>query len=154
MLVAVLHFIMDRDDPYGIVRTLVDALPSGSYVAITQRDHRLHAGAHQGRGRDSRRRPRGTATSSSGRGSEFARFFDGLELVEPGIVSVSEWRADQEPAPRPSAADVSVFGGVARKPWSARQALARREVRRICSRIRVVWVGGFASMHSRSIASA
>jgi hypothetical protein len=116
MLVAVLHFIMDnRDDPYGVVRTLVDALPSGSYVTITNvttdymPEHiKAESLAVQASGRygDIRFRSR----------DEFARFFEGLELVEPGIVSVNEWRAEGEPEPRPSTAEVSVYGAVARKP--------------------------------------
>jgi hypothetical protein len=116
MLVAVLHFLMDdRDDPYGIVRTLVDALPSGSYVTVTNvttdfMPEHIRAATLQtaasGRHGDFQFRPR----------EDFARFFDGLELVEPGIVSVHEWRAQDEPEPRPSAADVSVYGAIARKP--------------------------------------
>ncbi len=47
---------------------------------------------------------------------EFARLtFAGLELAPPGVVLVSEWRPDSN-APRPSAAEVSCYGGVARKP--------------------------------------
>jgi hypothetical protein len=46
----------------------------------------------------------------------FARLaFNGLDLVPPGVVLTSEWR-DDEPGPRPTAADVSAYGGVARKP--------------------------------------
>ena len=46
----------------------------------------------------------------------FARLaFGGLDLVPPGVVLTSEWRND-EPDPRPTAADVSAYGGVARKP--------------------------------------
>ena len=46
----------------------------------------------------------------------FARLaFNGLDLVPPGVVLTSEWRND-EPGPRPTAADVSAYGGVARKP--------------------------------------
>jgi hypothetical protein len=47
---------------------------------------------------------------------EFARFFDGLELLEPGIGSVVEWRPDVPPAQRPSLEDVSIHGAVARVP--------------------------------------
>ncbi|WP_406044287.1 SAM-dependent methyltransferase [Micromonospora sp. NBC_00898] len=48
--------------------------------------------------------------------NEFTRFFDGLELIEPGVRSVAEWRAAAEPQPRPSVVEVSMYGGVARKP--------------------------------------
>jgi hypothetical protein len=49
-------------------------------------------------------------------GQTFARYFDGLELVEPGIVGVPKWRADATPGPRPSVTDVSMYAGVALKP--------------------------------------
>jgi hypothetical protein len=47
---------------------------------------------------------------------DFARFFDGLELLPPGIVSIAEWRADDEPEPRPTPADMASHCAVARKP--------------------------------------
>ncbi len=47
---------------------------------------------------------------------EFARLaFPGLEIVPPGVVLVSEWRPDT-PGPRPTAGEVSCYGGIARKP--------------------------------------
>jgi hypothetical protein len=47
---------------------------------------------------------------------EFARLaFSGLEIVPPGVVLVSEWRPDS-PGPLPTPAEVSCYGGVARKP--------------------------------------
>jgi hypothetical protein len=50
---------------------------------------------------------------------QVARFFTGLELLEPGIVSVADWRAEHEPEPRPTAAEVAWYGAVARKPARA-----------------------------------
>lgn len=47
---------------------------------------------------------------------EVSRFFDRLELVPPGIVSVAEWRAEDEVQPRPSAAETAMYGAVARIP--------------------------------------
>ena len=115
MLIAVLHFIVDRDDPYGIVRTLVDALPSGSYVAITNVTTDFMPAHIKAEAESSQ------ATARYGdirfrTLDEVARFFEGLELVEPGVVSITDWRAEHEPAPRPTAADVSVHGAVGRKP--------------------------------------
>jgi hypothetical protein len=46
--------------------------------------------------------------------AEFARFFDTLELVAPGIVSVPEWRAENEPQPRPTPEETAVYGAVGR----------------------------------------
>jgi len=114
MLIAVMHFVMDHEDPYGIVNRLVEALPAGSYVAITngtsdylsEEDRKKVAAATSGQHGAIRVRSR----------AEFARFFDGLELVDPGIVSVAEWRAEDEPEPRPTAAEAALYGAVARKP--------------------------------------
>ncbi|WP_067508490.1 SAM-dependent methyltransferase [Actinoplanes sp. TFC3] len=46
--------------------------------------------------------------------AESGRFFDGLELIEPGIVAVSDWRPARPPTERPAAADVSIYGAVGR----------------------------------------
>lgn len=48
--------------------------------------------------------------------TEFARFFGGMDLVPPGVVSVAEWRAESEVLPRPTAAETAVYGAVARIP--------------------------------------
>jgi hypothetical protein len=113
-LVAILHFILDDNDPYGVVSRLVDALPSGSYLAMSHATYDFMAAevvAQLDTTNAARRvefRPRSRA--------EFARFFDGLELLPPGIVSVAGWRAEDEPRPRPSAADTATYGAVARIP--------------------------------------
>ncbi|GAA3383873.1 SAM-dependent methyltransferase [Cryptosporangium minutisporangium] len=110
-LVAVLHFFHDNevDDPYRIVRTLVDALPSGSYLAISHASWDYLPPAVAERLQHAQRgevQPRSKA--------EFEQFFTGLELVEPGISLVSEWRDDRSEQPDPS--DVSCYGAVARIP--------------------------------------
>jgi hypothetical protein len=48
--------------------------------------------------------------------AEFTGLFTGLELVEPGVTPVSEWRAESEPEPRPNPAHIAMYGGVGRKP--------------------------------------
>jgi hypothetical protein len=112
MLLAILHFIEDSDDPYGIVVTLVDALPSGSFVTLShgtvdhQSPERLAAMADIIRTTPGQFRSR----------DEVARFVEGLELVPPGIVSVAQWRAENEVQPRPTAAETEVYGLVARVP--------------------------------------
>ena len=112
MLVAFLHFILDEDDPYGIVRRLVEALPPGSYLVVAQATYdplpsdtvaALEAANARG---NPKSRPRSRA--------ELARFFEGLDVLPPGIVSVAEWRADDEPQPRPSFVDISGYAAVAR----------------------------------------
>jgi hypothetical protein len=113
LLVAVLHFIRDDEDPQGIVTTLLDALPSGSYLVATHATWEFTPAVVveklQAANPDGRFVPR--------HGADFVRFFDGLEAVPPGLISVAHWRAEGEAEqPRPSAEDVSCFGYVARKP--------------------------------------
>ncbi|HKA96135.1 MAG TPA: SAM-dependent methyltransferase [Streptosporangiaceae bacterium] len=110
MLIAVLHLIGDDENPHAIVAKLMSAVPPGSYLALShvasdiepekmakmrQRLNRLVAqkGTYRTRG-------------------EVARFFDGLELVEPGMVRIQQWRPDSEIQARSAAA---MWGGVGRK---------------------------------------
>ena len=112
MLVAILHFIQDEDKPAEIIRTLVDALPPGSFLVASHL-----TGEHD---RDAwatiERDYRAAGISAQWRdGDEFARMaFTGLEMVPPGVVLVSEWRP-HDGGPRPAPVEVSFYGGVARK---------------------------------------
>jgi SAM-dependent methyltransferase len=112
MLVAVLHFLGDEDKPEAVLKTLLDALPPGSYLAAS------HITAeHEPKGiAAGQRLYREAGIPMQIRDSdEFASLaFSGLELVPPGVVLVTEWRPDSK-APRPSPAEVSCYGGVARK---------------------------------------
>jgi hypothetical protein len=112
MLVAILHMIPDEEKPAEIVATLLDALPSGSYIVASHitGEHNEGAAAAEGRFQEA-------SLKAQWRDSDvFARLaFNGLDLVPPGVVLTSEWRND-DPGPRPTAADVSAYGGVARKP--------------------------------------
>ena len=114
MLVAVLHFIPDRDDPYAIVRRLVDALAPGSYLVLSHATFDPLDAATVARlnevdeGGDPPFCPRSL--------DEVARLVEGLDLLEPGIVSVADWRAQDEPRPRPAPAEVAWYGAVARTP--------------------------------------
>jgi S-adenosyl methyltransferase len=114
MLVAILHFIKDADEPHEKVQRLVSAMPSGSYLTITHAtsDHMPPETSAAVGSADSRTRVPFQFRSRE----RFARFLDGLELVPPGIVSVAEWRAESEVGPRPSAAETAVYGAVARIP--------------------------------------
>jgi hypothetical protein len=112
MLVAVLHFITDEHHPYDLVTRLVDALPAGSHLVLSHgtADHippQTLADltvANVNSGIDTRWRSR----------AEVAHFFDGHDLLPPGVVSVADWRPDPQAGPRPSAADVAWYGAVAR----------------------------------------
>jgi len=112
MLVAIIHILPDSEKPAEIVRTLVDALPSGSYLVAS------HVTAeHDSSATDAERKFRAASLGAQWRDSgEFAQLaFGGLELVPPGVVLVSEWRPD-ESGPLPTPAEVNCYGGVARKP--------------------------------------
>jgi hypothetical protein len=114
MLVAVLHFIPNDADPCGIVARLVDALPPGSHLVMSHATYDFMP--PQTVAKFDAPGPANRAEFHARTREEFARFFDGLELLPPGIASIAEWRADNEPAPRPEAADVAAYGAVARKP--------------------------------------
>lgn len=116
MLVAILHFVPDTDDPYGVVRRLLAELPPGSYLAASHAtyDQLPPDVAEAARVATRDGNPPGGINLRSR--DDFARFFDGLEVVEPGVVSVAQWRAETEPQPRPTVDEVSMYGAVARKP--------------------------------------
>ncbi|HEY2281760.1 MAG TPA: SAM-dependent methyltransferase [Streptosporangiaceae bacterium] len=110
MLIAVLHLIPDEDDPWSIVASFMDAVPSGSYLVLshpardveTERSEQAVRRYNQHVAAAMRRRSR----------PEVARFFDGLELAEPGLVQMHQWRADPTDLVAPS----SGYAVVGRKP--------------------------------------
>jgi hypothetical protein len=112
MLVAVLHFLPDEDDPRQIVQTLVDALPSGSYLVASHATAEHNPEGLSGAGRAYSQGGMRGAIRNSDEFGELA--FAGLQLVDPGVVLVSEWRPEEPIRPMPS--EVNTYGGVARKP--------------------------------------
>jgi S-adenosyl methyltransferase len=111
LLIAVLHFVPDHEDPRGIVEYLLSLLPSGSYLALSHASGDLEpetastvAKAYEG-----------ASSSLTVRShDEITNLFEGCELVEPGLVNVSKWRPE-----RPHEAGdekIWIFGGVGRKP--------------------------------------
>jgi hypothetical protein len=116
ILAAVAHFLTDDDRPYEVIARLVEALPSGSYLALSHVTadfmpaevfSRMAAEVAAGR-----MRPDGVLRSRA----EVARFFDGLDLVEPGIVPVTQWRPEVPESQRPPLAEASIYAAVACKP--------------------------------------
>ncbi len=94
MLIAVLHCIPDADDPYAIVRALLAAMPPGSYVALSHPGRDL-GGSNQGE-MYRRLNELMPAQIRSRTFEEVTAFFDGTELVPPGVVRITEWRPDSE----------------------------------------------------------
>jgi hypothetical protein len=113
LLVAVLHFIPDADDPYRIVTTLTGALPSGSYLGI------LHAASDVGSDdmpeAERRYNEQASARFSARDREHVSRFFDGLELTGPGLVNLSRWPSVTS-GDSSANADVAAYCGLARKP--------------------------------------
>ncbi|MFG2025313.1 SAM-dependent methyltransferase [Streptomyces sp. NPDC048825] len=116
---ALMHFVPDSQDPYGIVGRLMSALPSGSALALThctpdfdpttwENVTKIYTGA-------------GTPVQFRSK-ADVSRFFDGLDLLSPGIALGHRWRPEaadgssEGPAPEPTDAEVSLWTGVAIKP--------------------------------------
>jgi hypothetical protein len=110
MLIALLHLIGDDDEPYGIVNALMAAVPSGSYLALSQVASDIEAEQQAEAAKRYNRMARETQRHRSH--AEVARFFTGLELLTPGVVPVQQWRprSDLE-----AHAKSAMWGGVARK---------------------------------------
>jgi hypothetical protein len=92
-LIAILNAIPDSDNPHGIVATLMDAVPSGSYLALTHLATDLLARETQDGLEDVNAQMMRMRFTSRDR-EQVARFFEGTELVEPGLVRVEAWRPD------------------------------------------------------------
>jgi S-adenosyl methyltransferase len=111
MLIAVLHFVGDDEGPREIVSRLMADLPSGSSLTISHVPSDMHATAMKAMGD---RLNRLLAQRSTYRSKEqVTRFFEGLDLVPPGVVPIQEWR----PASAAEAgAAAAMWGGVGLKP--------------------------------------
>jgi hypothetical protein len=113
MLIAVLHFIRGHGKAQPIVERLLAALPPGSYLVATHATSDLGTPEQQALYQQLMDEGR-TDVWTRGR-AEFTALFDGLELVEPGVVPASEWRPDPG-APIPERSDINVWTAVGRKP--------------------------------------
>ena len=89
LLIAVLHFIPDADDPYAVVARLMDAVPSGSYLVMA---HAASDIAPEACAEMARRYNAMSSASITPRSrDQVAGFFDGLDLLPPGLVPISKW---------------------------------------------------------------
>jgi hypothetical protein len=109
LLLGIMGNVADIEEAYTIVRRLLRALPPGSYLVledgtVADEDVRLLNEGPGGTGYHNRTP------------EEIARFFDGLELVEPGVVSTPLWRPDPDLDPPGGPAALDTFCGVGRKP--------------------------------------
>jgi hypothetical protein len=114
LLITTLHFVHDDQQVAAVVKRLLDAVPSGSYLVVTHGT--MDFSSEQGiaayeqmfaAGRtDVRARPRTT----------LERYLEDLEIVEPGFVPVAEWRPDAASGPAPDSPDLQIYAVVARKP--------------------------------------
>jgi SAM-dependent methyltransferase len=111
MLLIILHLIPDSDDPYGIVGTLVRALAPGSFLVLGHPASDIRAAQMAEMTRRVNERMSGPKATMRDRAA-ITRFFDGMDLVEPGVVQPQHWR----PVPGAlSAPLVTAWCGVARK---------------------------------------
>ncbi|GIH20914.1 SAM-dependent methyltransferase [Rugosimonospora africana] len=113
LLFAVLHFLPDEDKPHEVVAELVDALPAGSYLAVSHATydfmppHTITA-LEAATAVHDRFQPRTL--------DEVDRFFYGLEVVAPGVVPTPHWRPDDQAASQPTPAEAAAYTAVARIP--------------------------------------
>jgi hypothetical protein len=107
-MLAILHAIGDDEDPYGIVAQVMAAVPSGSYLAISHLPSDLEPKLAESRDRVNRLSHQQYTHRSH---AEVLRFFDGLEIIEPGLVELRKWRPTIE-----STRLTPGWCGLARKP--------------------------------------
>jgi len=118
LLMAILHFIPDDQDPYGIVARFRDALPAGSYLAIShgtrdvpeRPDMSPEAMAEMG-AKVEQLYQLTTASLVTRTRAQVERFFDGFELLDPGVVEIQLWRPDDGRSLLPG----GFYGGVGRR---------------------------------------
>jgi hypothetical protein len=119
LLMAILHFFDDDEDPYGIVARFRDALPAGSYLAIShgtrdipERSDLSPAAMAEMGAKVERLYQLTTASLVTRTRPQVERFFAGFDLLEPGVVEIQLWRPDGEGSKLPG----GFYGGVGRKP--------------------------------------
>jgi hypothetical protein len=113
LLVAILHLVEEEDDPYGLVAELMRTVPSGSYLVISHVPsdmQRRATGLTEAVARLSQLMTQRVIPRSH---AQVTRFFDGLEILEPGVVPIQEWRPDSA---EEAAARAGMWSGVGRKP--------------------------------------
>jgi len=112
LLIGVLQLIPDSDDPHAIVARLVRAVPAGSWLAV----YHPASDIDQNRVAEAVRRvnTRSATTTTLRSHAEIARFCDGMQMLEPGLVQVHRWRPG--PAAPDDADPIAAYAGLACKP--------------------------------------
>jgi hypothetical protein len=112
VLVGIMHLISDDEDPCGLAARLMAATAPGSYLVITQPASDIHADAAA---EGARRYNERVATKQTRRSrAEVARFVEGLDVVQPGVVQMHRWRP--EPGANVDDYEVSGWAVVGRRP--------------------------------------
>jgi hypothetical protein len=118
LMLAILHFVPDDQDPWGVVARFRDALPPGSYLAVShgtrdipeRHDMTPEQMAEMGT-RVERLYKLPTASVVNRPRAQVERFFDGFDLVDPGLVEIQRWRPDDQSSLLPG----GFYGGVGRR---------------------------------------
>jgi hypothetical protein len=111
-MLGVLWHVLDNDKAYAIVNQLMQAMPSGSYLALNHPT--LEVTGEKMATAIRYWNEYGTPPGTHRTPAELARFFDGMDLVEPGVVSITRWRPEVTSSGEPE--EIDQFGGVGRKP--------------------------------------
>ena len=113
LLVAIMHFITDADDPAAIIAALRDALPPGSYLALSHGTADFHPPGLAGQAAAMYQKATAPLTLRSY--SQIEAFFDGFELTEPGLVQPPLWRPEGTPPRQKDVAKIGMYAGVGRR---------------------------------------
>jgi hypothetical protein len=108
MFMGILGHVTKYDEARSIVARVMAAVPSGSYLALYDGTHNEAADEALDDYKDT-----GAVPYVNRSVEQLVGYFDGLEMVEPGVISITQWRPD---AAGPEAKPVDAYGGVARKP--------------------------------------
>lgn len=117
MMIGVLHLIQDADDPAGLVRRLMTAVPSGSWLAIAHPASDM--AEDQTSAMTDKYNQRVSTAATLRTREEIAGFFDGFDVLPPGVVPLNRWQAGEPGPATPIVAapdDLAAYCALARKP--------------------------------------
>ncbi len=112
MVLCTMQYVPDADDPHAIIARLMDAVPSGSFLTMSDTTRDIDTQAMT-TGAARYNAKLGPTVFTPRTGAEYARFFDGLSLVEPGLVPMPQWSPDPDSGP---AEVIPMYAAMGRKP--------------------------------------